>query len=436
MNAVTVSLKEWETLAPDRGSPLVERNLSGNNANRKLAEQLTESGRIEVLELARGLELRATSFVGRFSLGEVTVTVHPKLSGAPFLYLLRYAYCLRHLSLYESVDYRAEKWAFQDLLVQQLAAEADELLARGVHRDYERTGADLANPRGRIEFDRFFEMAHRARAALPCVHYPRIEDTVLNQVVLAGLEYAARLTVDSDLRAYLRRLAKMLGATVSLKRLDAALLAEGQRTIDRRTSAYRPALVVIELLLRAEGVSLDAEAGSVRLPGFLFDMNRFFQALISRFLHDYLEGYEVEDEYRLKELFRYDPDRNPQKRQAPFQKPDFVIWRNRQVVAILDAKYRDLWGKRLPREMLYQLALYALGQSGIERKAVILYPTLSSEARDQAIVIREPVNGLRQAEVILRPLNLLELEKLLRDNDWRTNRRKAVLAHHLSFGSG
>ena len=57
-------------------------------------------------------------------------------------------------------------------------------------------------------------------------------------------------------------------------------------------------------------------------------MNRFFQALISRFLHDHLQGYEIKDEYRLKELFYYDPHRNPQKRRAPVQKPDFVIRRN------------------------------------------------------------------------------------------------------------
>ena len=47
-------------------------------SERQLAEELTATGRIEVLELARGIELRATSFVGRFRLGDITVTVHPK----------------------------------------------------------------------------------------------------------------------------------------------------------------------------------------------------------------------------------------------------------------------------------------------------------------------------------------------------------------------
>lgn len=68
------------------------------------------------------------------------------------------------------------------------------------------------------------------------------------------------------------------------------------------------------------------------------------------------------------------------------------------------------------------------------RTAAILYPTLSTEAREQAIFIREPVSGIPQAQVILRPVNLLELDELLRAKDWQANRRKAELAHQLSLG--
>jgi len=143
----------------------------------------------------------------------------------------------------------------------------------------------------------------------------------------------------------------------------------------------------------------------------------------------------LQDEYRLNELFQYDSGKNPLKRRAPVQKPDFVIRRNLKIEAILDAKYRDLWEKPLPRDMLYQLALYALGQRGRERKAVILYPTLATNASDQAIQLCEPVTGASQAQVNLRPVKLLELENLLRGKDWQSNQRKAVLAHQLCLAA-
>ena len=81
------------------------------------------------------------------------------------------------------------------------------------------------------------------------------------------------------------------------------------------------------------------------------------------------------------------------------QKPDFVVLQGTTVAAVLDAKYRDLWQDSLPRDMLYQLALYALGPAGAIRRSTIVYPTLESAAMDQVIAIQEPIvrhlQGLR-----------------------------------------
>ena len=436
MKPVAVNLLEWQTLRPEAGSPLAGFGFNGDAGSQKLAEDLSKIGSIEILELARGLELRATSFVGRFQLGDLTVTIQPKLQGAPLLHLLRYAYGLRNLDLYDSTAYALQQWSFQDLLIQQLAAEATELLARGIHRDYLRRGEELAYPRGRIDFGQVVKNRHRASATLPCVHHPRTEDNALNQMLLAGLDHAARSTADPELRAHVRRLSKQLAEGVSIKSLSGRLLADARLQLDRRTTSYAAAMVVIEILMKGEGVSLGSEAAGVRLPGFLFDMNLFFQELISRFLHDHLEGYEVVDQYTMKDLFAYDPLRNPQHRRAPGQRPDFVIRKKRQLIAVLDAKYRDLWGTSLPREMLYQLALYALGFKGAARRSIILYPTLHPAAKDQVVLIREPFVGATQAEVILRPVNLLLLEEQLRDQSAAGRNCRTALAHHLAFGDG
>jgi len=102
---------------------------------------------------------------------------------------------------------------------------------------------------------------------------------------------------------------------------------------------------------------------------------------------------------------------------------------------MLDAKYRELWEKPLPREMLYQVGLYALTQENERRQAVILYPTLSSAARDQAILIHGPVTGGTRGEVVLRPVNLLQINDLLRDKTPQSETRKRTLAYRLAFGS-
>ena len=68
------------------------------------------------------------------------------------------------------------------------------------------------------------------------------------------------------------------------------------------------------------------------------------------------------------------------------------------------------------------------------REAAIVYPTLHTSAKDQVILIREPFAGVVQAEVILRPVNLLVLEEKLRDQSTAGRKAREDMARGLAFG--
>jgi len=159
--------------------------------------------------------------------------------------------------------------------------------------------------------------------------------------------------------------------------------------------------------------------------------------LLSRFLHDYLpRDYIIRDEYRLKEMFAYVHGHNPRHSQTPTPRPDFAILQGAHLVALLDAKYRDLWENPLPREMLYQLSLYALSQPP-GATATILYPTLDPTAREARIAIREPLTGGDRAYVVLRPVDLLYLNEVLTTFTREKQRRACqILAQQLALGKG
>jgi 5-methylcytosine-specific restriction enzyme subunit McrC len=68
---------------------------------------------------------------------------------------------------------------------------------------------------------------------------------------------------------------------ISPVRLDQETMIRLRRQMTRQTAAYRPSISIIEILLAAQGLSLDDGERQLTLPSFLFDMNRFFQALLS-----------------------------------------------------------------------------------------------------------------------------------------------------------
>lgn len=416
--------QEWEPTRPLQAMAL-------GPDEQTLAQTLRRSGRLDVTETRAGLEVGTTSWVGRLVLGGVAITVHPKIEAAPLVQLLRYAYGLEHLSLIGRAQFRSEALAFQDILASQLAEDAARLVATGLHQEYLPREAELSSPRGRLMFDALPRAVSAGRAALPCRYFERTDENLLNIALAAGLRLAARLVASHELAAELGRLAAVMD--VARQPLTRGLLEAARAQLDRRTRRYAPLFDVVELLLEGSGVSMEDGAGAMPLPGFLFDMNRFFQALVSRLLNEHLQGCQVLDERRLAPMFRYAtswPRGSP-----PVLRPDFTIRSpGNKAEAILDAKYRDLWERNLPSSMLYQLALYAQGSR--HRKSVIVYPSLEPRA-DQEVVMHDPVTRAELARIYLRALDLSLLRRRIEAPPGAARERAlASMAERLAFGSG
>jgi 5-methylcytosine-specific restriction enzyme subunit McrC len=407
LSELLIRLREWREVRPDYGSPT--HGVFLDDVSRTLADSLTREGKLEIAELRNGLYVKASSFVGVITIGQLRIVIEPKIQGMQLMRLLRYAYGLRDLHLLTRVSPSIARDSFFDLLIQQLLAEIRDIIAHGLHRRYVPTEARLANPRGRLDLQRIARDGF-ITAQLPCKFHPRIENHLLNQVVLSGLRFATGITQDPELRSELRQAAGIMEDVVSQIRLDAITIEKIRHEMNRLTIAYEPAITIIEILLGSGGVEPAGTPQQTKLPGFLFDMNRFFQRLLGRYLRDNLLDHEVREELPIRGMMAYLPQHNPGLRHAPVLKPDYRVKTPDGKILLLDAKYRDLWEEDLPREMLYQLSIYALSQKPIGR-ATILYPTMASNARDAVVRIYD--SGNPRAEVVKRPVNLARLAALL-----------------------
>ncbi len=403
-----LKLLEWQDAGPGTALdvPLLRGFHFDTAAERSLADKLSDEQLVEFEERYEGLRVRARSFVGRIRVGRLNITILPKLAITELLTLLRYAYNLRDIRLFEDAYHDVTGSLLQDLLVRQLADEVRVLLERGVARRYVPRSEELASPRGSIDFLRLAVRGPRYSTALPCVHHPRDTDHTLNRCVRAGLQHAVALTDDPELRFEVSRACGMLSESVTSVPLSDRLLLTAKRSLNRLVAPYASILHLIELLYQGCFIATDTGTGDFRIPGFLLDMNRFFQRLLERFLKDFLPDYlQLASEHQLSDMFRYLPDENPRNQSAPTPRPDFAIMQSGDLVALLDAKYRDLWKKPLPSNMLYQLSVYALSQRH-GSTATILYPTTHAEALPARIEVRASV-GAKPAAYVL-PIRLVD----------------------------
>lgn len=427
--SAAVCLPEWSEMLPASVGPgrvLVGLSLGDDVRLRARARELSRAGVVSITERADGLAIETRSFVGRLAVGPIEITIVPKISWARWLTLVGYALRLRSVVSTDRLNVPLDSMELQDLIILELLREARDLLGRGLHREYEERRTALGSPRGRVDFQRIAQRGGIHEPAVPCRFTRRSDNSPLNHALVAGLRLAESRAADRRLRFDARRLAQDLERTVAPSAVSAGLLEAAFAAVDRRTRRYEPVLRLIRLVLEGDSVTLEDHPDQQRVPlrGFAIDMNRIWQQLLARVLREWTEGIDLREEFAIRGVFQRDP-LYPSRRRVPLPRPDFAAFVEGRLLGYLDAKYRDLWEHRLPREMLYQLSLYAMAQG--QGVAAILYPTDAPDAAEQRLNIHDPLSGTVRASVALRPVSLRALESLI-DAPWsaiRVKRRQA-----------
>ncbi len=411
MTSHTVELKEWQ-------STFLKGVELPDNESRDTAEKLKEQGIIEVVELKDGISISSNSYVGRIKIGNMQINVMPKIKGMPLYQLLRYAYGLRELKFFNTAEHALDDFSFFDLLIFELYVEAEDLLYRGIQKSYIQKSEELASPRGQVNIKKLCIEGGIIKEKLPCTFFNRNINNILNKVLLAGLKLALNLVLDESLKIKLRRLCGELEEYIKDITITRGNLQLAKSSINRLTGRYYPVLEIINILYESQGIQLEKPSNSLNLRGYFFDMNTFFETLVGKLLKNCSGGYLIKDQFSLHNMFIYTPGFNPCRRKSPTPRPDFALMRNGKVVKLLDAKYRDLWERSLPREMLYQLGIYAASGIG-DKTATILYPSINDIPSDQKIDINDPISTAKIASIILKPINLNKIAELLsrRENE-------------------
>jgi 5-methylcytosine-specific restriction enzyme subunit McrC len=196
-------------------------------------------------------------------------------------------------------------------------------------------------------------------------------DSPLNRILGQALRLAGRLATSAALRNRLGELSLRFPELPDQQPVTEETFL--RLRYDRRTEAYRPAIQIARLLLL--NYHPDLQSGRRHVLALLFNMNQLWEGFLLHSLRRHLPDYKVSGRTRANYW------KAEGLRPAPL-KPDIAIYRDGQLVAILDAKWKRPQHQRPSAGDLQQLFTYA-GHFGADRVALV-YPSVHA-ARSQAV---------------------------------------------------
>ncbi len=390
-------IREWSRIGPEDTSVL--RNLSLNEADRRLLADLAGHSSLRVEELRRGLRIEIGPHIGSVSLSALRLVILPNLRLDRLMAMVAYAFELSDLVLIPGINrYTAADTGLVDLLGLALLHELRRLARGGLLCDYQETKAELASVRGRID------LRHAAlgrRPLLRCTFAELSSDHRLHQVLASGLKRAAAVMDSQELRQDLLHINQRLFNNVTPIALNAALLRRVRDGLNRRSSHYKNALALVALILEGSRLGDHQREGELSLCGFLLDMNRVFERFLSRYLQSHAPaGMRVLSQQGRSDVFSY--LENPKGWRRPAIRPDLVFLQEDETVAVGDAKYRNRHEHPPSTAELYQLTTYGLAypMSG-SREVLLFHPLGDGETAQSTQLLFAPEQSREQVWIRL-----------------------------------
>ncbi|GAA1243319.1 McrC family protein [Oryzihumus leptocrescens] len=325
--------------------------LTEGHPPQSVALTAAEANALDELELAlvtrsphsTGWDVAAGNKVGVMALGELQVTILPKVPIDRLVFMMGYA---RNPAFWRNHDVRLD---LDDDLATALAhafvRQATQALEQGLLHGYRTRDDTLPVLRGRVRVGEQIGRRFGVLVPLEVTYDEFTADIAENQILHAAVVQMLRApSVPATIRRSLHRLRLQL-TDVSL--LDRGLpLPTWQPS--RLNIRYQPALRLAELILA--GNSFEQRRGDLTVSGFVLDMWRIYEDFVCVALAEAIKtcGGTTSLQYR-SHLDRAET--------VPL-KPDLVWSRGGSPQMVVDAKYKAEKPAGFPQADLYQLLAY------------------------------------------------------------------------------
>jgi 5-methylcytosine-specific restriction enzyme subunit McrC len=345
--------------------------------------------------------LQTGSHVGIVALPEnLVLEILPKAAGKNLLPLLQCAYDVESQIFESQVDIK-EGSTFLDAIGVLYLNHLENLLTKGLNREYIATQGVKENLRGRWNIQRQIQQESVASTRFTCDYQEYTADNLLNRGVLFATHLLTGLVDNSDLASRLKQRRELLRSEVPLSPVRAQALQDV--ILDRTIRHYREIRELATLIIDGLYVD-DLRMGERSSYGMLINMNEVFEKVVEHTFRKTVQNkpeWSVEGQATTDELF--------QESWGPNLRPDVLVKRDGKPVLVADAKWKT--PKNQPNASdLEQITAY---QASYDIPGMLVYPSAGQDLNRDGRVKNGNEVYVRELPVKRRVESGQELSNLL-----------------------
>lgn len=314
---------------------------------------LAEAIRSITIEPAAGkrdhYHLTPSSTIGVLELGDLAVTIQPKMEIDRVLFLMSYSLDPKH---WFDIGFNlGESTSVFESIIPAFVTHVKRAFSRGILQGYRTVDDSIATVRGQIRFSDQIRDRYGIYPPLEVRYDEFTEDILENQIVKAAISSLSGKRIRSTAARQELRSLEFALQNVSLVPFDYRNLPK--IPFNRLNERYRTAVNLAKLILRS--CSFELRNGLVRATSFLVDMNEVFETFVVTALREKLKLSALEFPQNAKgKRLHLDGARRIK------LEPDISWWRGNRCVFVGDVKYKSINFKGVKHPDLYQMLSYTI----------------------------------------------------------------------------
>ncbi|MEK4083761.1 McrC family protein [Psychrobacillus sp. FSL K6-1415] len=367
--------------------------------------------RFFVDELREGLRVRTTSYVGIIELERLRIIIQPKFDPtfAQVIDMMLYAQGNAKWWEQQTVGSAGHNNLFI-LLVTRFIEETELLLRKGLKKDYIEEDDNLRHVRGRISIKENALKNYNLPTKIYCSYDELVNNIKENQVILRVLELLTVTVLTEKLKRQVHKLRTQFEILTNTY--------QGNKwphiIYNRLNDSYKMSHVFGKMLFE----NLFLQNYMKRQKNYfalLVNMNEIFEQFVGELLKQYLQKgtFKVMAGKRITDAMLLDGERYRD------IIPDLVVQDyTRNVVTVLDTKYKGYDLKRVSTEDVFQLSFYAqYYQNGENYAATIVYPVFKGTVSESRRIIETNKRAKNSGLIYLQSIHIMQTLEWIREMD-------------------